>query len=57
MDRPDIILPGGIDLATCFATESNPLTRKMYGANGIKAAPYSARLVERLIADRHEGLF
>jgi hypothetical protein len=51
------ILPDGIDPATCFAIESNPLTRKMYGANGIKAAPYSARLVERLIAARDERLF
>jgi hypothetical protein len=51
------ILPDGIDPATCFAIESNPLTRKMYGANGIKSAAYSARLVARLIAAGHESLF
>jgi hypothetical protein len=50
MDRPDIILPGGIDLATCFATESNPLTRKMCAALGVAPPPYSARLVGRLVA-------
>jgi len=44
------ILPDGIDPATCFAVESNPLTRRMYKANGISAAPYSARLVGRLVA-------
>ena len=44
------ILPDGIDPATCFAVESNPLTRRMYKANGISAAAYSARLVSRLVA-------
>lgn len=48
------ILPAGIDPAACFAIESNPLTRQMYAANGIKAAPYSRRLVERLRAARQE---
>jgi hypothetical protein len=46
----DFILPDGIDLATCFALESNPLTRKMYVGIGIAAAPYSERLVSRLEA-------
>jgi len=46
------ILPDGIDPAICFAIESNPKTRSMYSVNGIKAAPYSARLVERLEAAR-----
>ena len=50
MDDPDIILPDGIEPATCFAIESNPLTRKMYAALGVAAAPYSARLVGRLVA-------
>jgi hypothetical protein len=51
------ILPEGIDPATCFAIESNPLTRKMYAVHGIKSAPHSGRLVERLIATRHDRLF
>ena len=38
------------DPASCFAIESNPLTRRMYEINGISAAPYSARLVGRLVA-------
>ena len=46
----EFVFPLGIDPATCFAVESNPLTRKMYGANGIKAAAYSLRLVARLEA-------
>ena len=46
----DFILPDGIDLATCFALESNPPTRKMYVGIGIAAAPYSERLVSRLEA-------
>jgi hypothetical protein len=44
------ILPDGIDPATCFAIESNSKTRAMYSVNGIKSAPYSARLVSRLVA-------
>ena len=44
------ILPDGIDPATCFAIESNPLTRKMYKGLGVAAASYSARLVARLEA-------
>ena len=42
------ILPDGIDPAVCFAVESNPRTRAMYATLGIAAAPYSAKLVERL---------
>ena len=50
------ILPDGIDPAVCFAVESNPRTRQMYATNGIKAAPYSARLVSRLLEAQHETL-
>lgn len=50
------IFPDGIDPATCFAVESNPKTRAMYSVNGIKAAPYSARLVARLEAVKSETL-
>jgi hypothetical protein len=50
------ILPDGIDPASCFAVESNPKTRAMYAVNGIKAAPYSARLVARLEAVKSETL-
>lgn len=44
------ILPTGITASECFAIESNPRTRQMYKANGISAAPYSPRLVARLVA-------
>ena len=50
------IFPDGIDPASCFAVESNPKTRAMYSVNGIKAAPYSARLVSRLLEAQHETL-
>lgn len=50
------IFPDGIDPASCFAVESNPKTRAMYAVNGIKAAPYSARLVARLEAVKSETL-
>jgi len=50
------ILPDGIDPASCFAVESNPKTRAMYAVNGIKAAPYSARLVSRLLEAQHGTL-
>ena len=46
----EFVIPSGVDLATCFAIESNPLTRKMYAGHGIHAAPYSPRLVARLEA-------
>ena len=46
----EFVIPLGIDPGTCFAIESNPLTRRMYKANGIGAAPYSPRLVARLEA-------
>ena len=46
------ILPDGIDPASCFAIESNPKTRFMYGKLGVAASPYSARLVARLEAVR-----
>ncbi len=42
--------PNGIDPATCFAIESNPLTRRMYKGIGVAAASHSARLVARLEA-------
>ena len=48
------ILPDGIAPASCFAIESNPLTRRMYEVNGISAVPYSAKLVTRLRAALHE---
>lgn len=48
------ILPDGIEPASCFAVESNPLTRKMYARFEIASAPYSRRLVERLKAVRSE---
>ena len=44
------MLLDGIDPATCFAIESNPLTRKMYKGLGVAAASCSARLVARLEA-------
>jgi len=50
------ILPDGIDPASCFAIESNPLTRAMYATFGIAAAPYSARLVRKLAAAQREDL-
>jgi hypothetical protein len=50
------ILPTGIAASECFAIESNPLTRRMYEINGISAAPYSAKLVTRLLAAQHETL-
>ena len=50
------ILPAGILPSSCFAVESNPKTRAMYSVNGIKAAPYSARLVARLEAVKSETL-
>ena len=46
----EFVIPSGVDLATCFAIESNPLTRTMYAGHGIHAAPYSPRLVARLEA-------
>jgi len=46
----EFVIPLGVDLTTTFAVESNPLTRRMYKANGISAAPYSPRLVARLEA-------
>jgi len=46
----DLILPDGIDPATCFAIESNPKTRQMYAGLGVASTPYSARLVARLEA-------
>ena len=48
------ILPTGIDPASCFAVESNPKTRAMYAARGIRSAAYSRRLVERLEAVKPE---
>jgi hypothetical protein len=48
------ILPTGIDPATCFAVESNPKTRAMYAARGIRSAAYSRRLVQRLEAVKPE---
>ena len=47
------ILPE-IDPAVCFAVESNPRTRAMYSVNRIQSAPYSARLVSRLLEATHE---
>ena len=44
------ILPAGILPSSCFAVESNPLTRKMYLTFGVKSAAYSRRLVARLDA-------
>jgi hypothetical protein len=52
----DFILPDGIDPASCFAIESNPRTRRMYATLGVDAAPYSARLVSRLLEAQHETL-
>ena len=50
------VLAAGILPSSCFAVESNPKTRAMYAVNGIKAAPYSARLVARLEAVKSEML-
>ena len=52
----EFILPDGIRPEACFAIESNPKTRAMYAVNGIKSAPYSARLVARLEAAKFETL-
>ena len=46
----DFILPAGIKPQSCFAIESNPKTRIMYSRLGVQAAPYSAKLVSRLVA-------
>ena len=50
------ILPDGIVPESCFAIESNPKTRVMYGKLGVKAAPYSARLVAKLRAAQNATL-
>lgn len=50
------ILADGIAPETCFAIESNPKTRVMYGKLGVMAAPYSKRLIARLLAARYETM-